>query len=62
MGRCFLLNLNYPPPLYLTVFMEQLTSLSIDPGDNDSATRYLASLKSKLVDEKTARKEDKDEI
>jgi hypothetical protein len=42
--------------------MEQLTSLGIDPGDNDSATRYLASLKSKLVDEKTARKEDKDEI
>jgi phage-related tail protein len=58
----FLIELKLPSPLYLTVFMEQLTSLGIDPGDNDSATRYLASLKSKLVDEKTARKEDKDEI
>jgi phage-related tail protein len=37
-------------------------SLGIDLGDNESAARYLASLKSKLVDEKAARKEDKDEL
>jgi predicted nucleic acid-binding Zn-ribbon protein len=37
-------------------------SLGIDPGDNESAARYLASLKSELVDEKAARKEDKDEL
>jgi hypothetical protein len=42
--------------------MEQLTTLDVDPGDNDSATRYLAYLKSELADEKAARKEDKDEL
>jgi hypothetical protein len=42
--------------------MEQLTSLGIDPGDKDSAARYLAFLKSELADEKAVRKEDKDEL
>jgi hypothetical protein len=37
-------------------------TLGVDPGDKDSATRYLASLKSKLVNEKVARKEAKDEV
>jgi hypothetical protein len=34
--------------------MEQLTTLGIDPGDKDSAARYLASLKFELADEKAA--------
>jgi hypothetical protein len=42
--------------------MEQLMSLSVDPRDNELAARYLASLKSELVDEKAARKKDKDEL
>jgi phage-related tail protein len=42
--------------------MEQLTSLGVDPRDNDSAARYLTSLKSELADEKAAQKEDKDEL
>jgi predicted nucleic acid-binding Zn-ribbon protein len=42
--------------------MEQLTTLNVDLGDKDSTTRYLASLKSKLADEKAARKEAKDEV
>jgi hypothetical protein len=42
--------------------MEQLTTLGIDPRDKDSAARYLASLKSKLTNEKAARKEAKDEV
>jgi predicted nucleic acid-binding Zn-ribbon protein len=42
--------------------LEQLTSLGVDPKDNDSAARYLASLKSELSDEKAAQKEDKDEL
>jgi chromosome segregation ATPase len=62
MGQCFRVNLNYPPPLCLAFFMEQLTSLGVDPGDNELAARYLASLKSKLADEKAAQKEDKDEL
>jgi hypothetical protein len=56
------LKLPPPPPLCLAVFMEQLTSLGIDPGDKDSAARYLAFLKSELADEKAVRKEDKDEL
>jgi hypothetical protein len=42
--------------------MEQLTALVVDLGDKGSATRYLASLKSELADEKAARKEAKDEV
>jgi hypothetical protein len=42
--------------------MEQLTIISIDLGDNDSAARYLASLKSELADEKATQKEAKDEV
>jgi hypothetical protein len=42
--------------------MEQLTSVGVDIGDNDSTARYLASLKYELVDEKAAQKEDKDEL
>jgi hypothetical protein len=37
--------------------MEQLMTLGIDPGDKDSATRYLASLKSEPVHEKASQKE-----
>jgi hypothetical protein len=37
--------------------MEQLMALDVEPRDKDSAARYLASLKSKLADEKAARKE-----
>jgi septal ring factor EnvC (AmiA/AmiB activator) len=60
--RCFGLTLNSSPPFCLTVFMEQLTTLSVKPGDKDSAIKYLASLKSELADEKVARKEAKDEV
>jgi hypothetical protein len=42
----FWTELKLPSPLSLVVFMEQLTSLSVDLGDNESAARYLASLKS----------------
>jgi hypothetical protein len=42
--------------------MEQLMTLSIHPGDKDSAARYLASLKSELADEKAARNVAKDEV
>jgi predicted nucleic acid-binding Zn-ribbon protein len=42
--------------------MEQLTALSVDPGDKDLAASYLASLKSKLVHEKAARKQAQDEV
>jgi predicted nucleic acid-binding Zn-ribbon protein len=60
--RCSGLTLNSPPTFCLAVFMEQLTTLNVDLGDKDSTTRYLASLKSKLADEKAARKEAKDEV
>jgi cob(I)alamin adenosyltransferase len=42
--------------------MEQLTSLGVDPGDNDLAARYLAYLKFELADEKATWKEDKDKL
>jgi thioredoxin-like negative regulator of GroEL len=42
--------------------MEQLTSLCVELGDKDSATRYLASLKSKLADDKASWKEAQVEV
>jgi hypothetical protein len=50
------------PPFCLAVFMEQLMTLSVEPGDKDFAAKYLASLKSELVDEKAILKEVKDEV
>jgi chromosome segregation ATPase len=41
--------------LYFTVFMEQLTTLSSEPGDQDSAAKSLAVLKAKQVEEMGAR-------
>jgi hypothetical protein len=60
--RCSGLTLNSPPPFCIIVFMEQLMTLRIDHGDRDLTVRYLASLKSKLADEKAARKEAKNEV
>jgi hypothetical protein len=40
--------------------MEQLMTLSVEPGDKVSAVKYLASLKFELLDEKAARKEAKE--
>jgi hypothetical protein len=60
--RCSELTLNSPPPFCLAVFMKQLTTPGVDPGDKDSTARYLASLKPELADEKAARKEAKDEV
>jgi uncharacterized coiled-coil DUF342 family protein len=45
-------DFKFPSPFYLVVFMEQLTTLDIEPGDKDSATRYFSSLKEELADEK----------
>jgi phage-related tail protein len=42
--------------------MEQLTTLGVELRDKDMVARNLASLKSKLADEKAARKEAKDEV
>jgi hypothetical protein len=42
--------------------MEQLMALGVEPGDKDSAARYLASLKSELADEKAVWKEAKVEV
>jgi hypothetical protein len=58
----FWTGLKFPSPFCLTVFMGQLTTLGVHPGDKDSATRYLASLKSELVNEKVARKVAKHEV
>jgi hypothetical protein len=55
--RCSGLALNSSPTFCLVVFMEQLTSLGVDPGDKDSAARYLASLKFERADEKVSEKE-----
>jgi predicted nucleic acid-binding Zn-ribbon protein len=60
--RCSGLTLNYPPLFYLAVFIEQLTTPDVDPGEKDLAAKYHASLKSELTDEKAARKEAKDEV
>jgi chromosome segregation ATPase len=53
----FWIDLKFPSPFCLAVLMEQLMALDVEPRDKDSAARYLASLKSKLADEKAARKE-----
>jgi hypothetical protein len=50
--RCSGLTLNSPCPFCLAVFMEQLTTLSVELGDKDSAARSLAALKSELAEEK----------
>jgi hypothetical protein len=50
-------DLKFPSPFCLAVFMEQLMTLGVELGDKDSASRYLASLKSELVNEKTVRQE-----
>jgi hypothetical protein len=42
--------------------MDQLTTLGVDPRDKDSAASYLASLKSKLVQEKAVQKQAQDEV
>jgi hypothetical protein len=42
--------------------MEQLMTLGVEPGDKDLAARYLASLKSKLANEKTMRQEAQVEV
>jgi hypothetical protein len=58
----FWTDIKFPYPFCLVVFMEQLMALGIEPGDKDSAARYLASLKSELADEKAAWKEAKVEV
>jgi transcription elongation GreA/GreB family factor len=42
--------------------MEQLMTLGVEPGDKDSAARYLASLKSELANEKNVRQEAQVEV
>jgi hypothetical protein len=42
-----------PPPL-VAFFMEQLTALGVEPGDQDLAAKSLAALKIKLAEGKTA--------
>jgi hypothetical protein len=58
----FWTDLKLPSPFCLVVFMEQLMTLGVDHGDNDSTARYFASMKSKVTDEKAIRKKDKDEL
>jgi hypothetical protein len=48
--------------LCLAIFMEQLTTLGVNPRDKDSATNYLASLISELAHKKAARKQAQDEV
>jgi hypothetical protein len=55
-------DLKFSSPFCLTVFMEQLMTLGVEPGDKDLAARYLASLKSKLANEKTMRQEAQVEV
>jgi predicted nucleic acid-binding Zn-ribbon protein len=50
-------DLKFPHPFCLAVFMEQLTTLSVEPGDKDSAARYLAFLKAELEEEKAVLEE-----
>jgi hypothetical protein len=58
----FWTGLKFPSPFCLAVFMGQLTTLDVHPGDKDSATRYLASLKSELANEKNVRQEAQVEV
>jgi hypothetical protein len=55
-------DLKFPSPFSLAVFMEQLMTLGVEPGDKDSAARYLASLKSELANEKNVRQEAQVEV
>jgi hypothetical protein len=50
----FWADLKFPSSFYFTVLMEQLTTLSVEPGDKDSTARYLTSLKSEPANEKAA--------
>jgi septal ring factor EnvC (AmiA/AmiB activator) len=46
----------YLPSLFcLTDFIEQLMALIVEPGDQDSTSKSLTALKSKLLEEKAAR-------
>jgi hypothetical protein len=51
-----------PLPFCFAVYMEQLTTLGVEARDKDSAARYLAFLKSKLVNVKTTRQEAQVEV
>jgi hypothetical protein len=52
----FWTNLVFPSSIFVfVVFMEQLMALGIEPGEQDSADKSLAALKSELVEEKAAR-------
>jgi phage-related tail protein len=55
----FWTDLKSPSLFGLALFMEQLTTLGVE---QDSPVRYLASLKSKLADQKAAWKEAKVEV
>jgi hypothetical protein len=55
-------DLKFPSPFWIAIFMEQLMSLCVELGDKDSTARYLASLKSKLADDKASRKEAQVEV
>jgi hypothetical protein len=39
---------------FVVVFMEQLVALGVEPGDQDSAAKFNATLKNELADEKLA--------
>jgi hypothetical protein len=58
----FWTDLKSPSLFCLALFMEQLMTLGVEPRDKDSPVRYLASLKSKLADQKAAWKEAKVEV
>jgi hypothetical protein len=43
------------PPPHAIVFMEQLTTLGVEPGDHDLAAKSLVALKYELAEEKATR-------